>query len=72
MSSCLSFLAVSSSKLTSLLRPTGGFTFSGEGESMIHHAAGVFANTHIHPPSPPTTSTTDKDDEWEDTPMKGA
>ncbi|ORY89491.1 kinase-like domain-containing protein [Leucosporidium creatinivorum] len=48
-----------------------GFTFSGEGESMIHHAAGLFANTHIHP-SPPTTSAEDKDDEWEDTPMKGA
>jgi hypothetical protein len=43
----------------------GGFTFSGEGESMIHHAAGVFANTHIHPPPAPLND--DKgDDEWED------
>lgn len=42
----------------------GGFTFSGEGESMIHHAAGLFATTHIHPPDSPKQS--DQDDEWED------
>lgn len=52
---------------------TGGFTFSGEGESMIHRAGEVFANTHIHPPTPPSSSTPQgREDEWEDTPMKGA
>ncbi|KAK4054580.1 Serine/threonine-protein kinase [Microbotryomycetes sp. JL201] len=45
-----------------------GFTFSGEGDSMIQHAAGLFANTHIHPPTPDDKSRHrgDDDDEWED------
>ncbi|KAK4051080.1 Serine/threonine-protein kinase [Microbotryomycetes sp. JL221] len=49
-----------------------GFTFSGEGESMIQHAAGLFANTHIHPPTPDGhrlrrgDDGDDDDDEWED------
>ena len=52
----------------SILSFAGGFTFSGEGESMIHHAGQLFANTHIHPPTPPSTTNKD-DDEWEDTKM---
>ncbi|KAM0791235.1 hypothetical protein ACM66B_005715 [Microbotryomycetes sp. NB124-2] len=46
-----------------------GFTFSGEGDSMIQHAAGLFANTHIHPPTPDSKlreNGDDDDDEWED------
>ncbi|SCV71875.1 BQ2448_4569 [Microbotryum intermedium] len=43
-----------------------GFTFSGEGESMIHHAAGLFATTQIHPPSPDGLKGGNDADEWED------
>lgn len=40
----------------------GGFTFSGDGESLIHQAAGMFAQQNLDSPEPRRNET----DDWED------
>lgn len=66
--------------MLALFLPTGGFTFSGETESMIHHAAGSFSRLRVDddddPAAPQPMDDDDRrragkngggeDDEWED------